>query len=132
MRAIVVLTHSECKRLIAKGIAQLPEVKEALESHRIFVSRGSTTSYILEELLGEPIKKQHYVAGQMTGDKETLYRFGSLKAEKRLKEIVIDKGVKREVDNFQEALLEFKPGDLIFKGGNTLLKLSFILAYLEV
>ncbi len=120
MRAIVVLTHSECKRLIAKGIAQLPEVKEALESHRIFVSRGSTTAYILEELLGEPIKKQHYVAGQMTGDKETLYRFGSLKAEKRLKEIVIDKGVKREVDNFQEALLEFKPGDLIFKGGNTL------------
>jgi hypothetical protein len=120
MRAIVVLTHSECKRLIAKGIAQLPEVKEALEKHRIFVSRGSTTAYVLEELLGEPIEKRHYVAGQMTGDKRTLYRFGSLKAEKRLKEIVIDKGVKKEVDDLKEALSEFEPGDIIFKGGNTL------------
>lgn len=120
MRAIVVLTHSECKRLIAKGVAQLPEVKEALEKHKIFVSRGSTTAYVLEELLGEPIEKRHYVAGQMTGDKNTLYRFGSLKAEKRLKEIVIDKGVKEEVDDFKEALLKFGPGDLIFKGGNTL------------
>ncbi len=120
MRAIIVLTHSECKRLIAKGIAELPEVKEALEKHRIFVSRGSTNAYVLEELLGEPIEKRHYVAGQMTGDKKTLYRFGSLRAEKRLKEIVIDKGVKKEVDDFKEALLEFEPGDLIFKGGNTL------------
>ncbi|MCE7746797.1 MAG: hypothetical protein GPJ51_00240 [Candidatus Heimdallarchaeota archaeon] len=120
MRAIIVLTHSECKRLIAKGVAQLPEVKEALEKHRIFVSRGSTTAYVLEELLGEPINKPHYVAGQMTGDKEDLYRFGSLKIDKRLKEVVIDKGMKKEVDNFQEALLEFEAGDIIFKGGNTL------------
>ncbi|MHA1446564.1 MAG: hypothetical protein ACTSSN_07730, partial [Candidatus Heimdallarchaeaceae archaeon] len=95
MRAIIVLTHSECKRLIARGIAQLPEVKEALEKHRIFVSRGSTTAYVLEELLGEPLNKPHYVAGQMTGDKKDLYRFGSLKIDKRLKEEVIDKGVKK-------------------------------------
>ena len=120
MRAIVVLTHSECKRLIAKGITELPEVKEALEKHKIFIARGSTTAYVLEELLGEPIDKQHYVAGQVTGNKKDLFRFGSLKVEKRLKEIVIDKGVKKEVDDFKEALLEFKPGDIIFKGGNAL------------
>ena len=105
MRALVVLTHSECKRLIARGIKKHPEVQEALKKGRIFVSRGSTTAYVLEELLGEPIEKRHYVAGQMTGDKKTLYRFGSLKAEKRLKEVVIDKGVKRVVDDFKEALL---------------------------
>ena len=120
MRALVVLTHSECKRLIARGIKQHPEVKEALEKGRIFVARGSTTAYVLEELLGEPIKKSHYVAGQVTGEKKDLYRLGSLKGEKRLKEIVIEKGVKREVENFREALQSFEPGDVIFKGGNTL------------
>ena len=120
MRALVVLTHSECKRLIARGIKHHPEVQEALKNGKIFVSRGSTTAYVLEELLGENIDKSHYVAGQMTGDKENLFRFGSLKGEKRLKEVVIDKGEKIEVDNFKEALQTFQPGDVIFKGGNTL------------
>jgi hypothetical protein len=120
MRALVVLTHSECKRLIARGIKQHPEVQDALKNGKIFVSRGSTTAYVLEELLGESIVKSHYVAGQMTGDKENLYRFGSLKGEKRLKEVVIVKGVKKEVDDFREALQSFEPGDVIFKGGNTL------------
>ncbi|NPD88806.1 MAG: hypothetical protein HGN29_08770 [Asgard group archaeon] len=120
MRALVVLTHSECKRLIARGIKQHPEVQEALEKGKIFVSRGSTTAYVLEELLGEPINKSHYVAGQVTGEKRDLFRLGSLKGEKRLKEVVIDKGVKKEVDSFKEALQSFEPGDVIFKGGNTL------------
>lgn len=120
MRALVVLTHSECKRLIARGIKEHPEVKDALKNGKIFVSRGSTTAYVLEELLGETINKSHYVAGQMTGDKKDLFRFGSLKGAKRLKEVVIEKGVKREVDNFKDALQSFEPGDIIFKGGNTL------------
>ena len=120
MRALVVLTHSECKRLIARGIKEHPEVKDALKDGKIFVSRGSTTAYVLEELLGEPFNKSHYVAGQMTGDKNDLFRFGSLKGEKRLKEVIIEKGVKREVDNFKDALQSFEPGDIIFKGGNTL------------
>ena len=57
MRALVVLTHSECKRLIARGIKEHPEVQEALKNGRIFVSRGSTTAYVLEELLEEQIDK---------------------------------------------------------------------------
>ncbi len=120
MKAQVILTHSECKRFIAKGILELPEVQDALQKSRIFIARGSTTAYVLEELLGEPVEKHHYIAGQVTGDKENLFRFGSLKAHKRLKEIVIEKGQKREVESFQTELRNFQPGDLIFKGGNTL------------
>jgi hypothetical protein len=120
MRALIVLTHSECKRLIARGIAKHPEVKEALIEGKIFVARGSTTAYVLEELLDQPIDKSHYVAGQITGDKDILFRYGSLKPDKRLKEVVIDKGNKKEVDDFKEALKDFQPGDVIFKGGNTL------------
>ena len=120
MRALIVLTHSECKRLIAKGIMELPDVKEALEKHKIFISRGSTTAYVLEELLGEKVKKEHYVAGHVTGDKKNLFRLGSLKGEKRLKEIIIEKGSKREIDDIGEEIKDFQPGDLIFKGGNAL------------
>ncbi len=120
MRALIVLTHSECKRLIARGLKEHPEVKYALDEGKIFVSRGSTTAYVLEELTGIPFEKHHYVAGQMTGDREKLYRYGSLKGEKRLKEIVIDKGVKHEINNVHDELSKFEPGDVIFKGGNTL------------
>ncbi len=120
MRALVVLTHSECKRLIARGLVEHPEIKEALKDSKIFVSRGSTTAYVLEELLGEKIDKARYVAGQVTGDKENLFRLGSLKAEKRLKEVVLDKGKKIEVDDLSESIKEFKPGDIIIKGANTI------------
>ena len=120
MRALIVLTHSECKRLIARGLKEHHEVKYALEEGKIFVSRGSTTAYVLEELIGVPIEKHHYIAGQMTGDKQNLYRYGSLKAEKRLKEVVLEKGVKKEINSLHEELKKFEPGDVIFKGGNTL------------
>lgn len=120
MRALVVLTHSECKRLIAKGLMEHPEIKEALKSAKIFVSRGSTTAYVLEEILGEEIDKFHYVAGQVTGNKETLFRLGSLNTEKRLKEVVIEKGKKIEIDDLREIIKELHPGDIIIKGANTL------------
>ena len=68
MRAIVVLTHSECKRLIARGLLKHPEIEDALKDGKIFVARGSTTAYVLEELLGKPIEKSHYIAGQVTGE----------------------------------------------------------------
>ncbi|MFW9852446.1 MAG: hypothetical protein ACFFDS_05865 [Candidatus Thorarchaeota archaeon] len=120
MRAIVVLTHSECKRLIARGILKHPDIEDALKDGKIFVARGSTTAYVLEELLRETIEKYHYVAGQVTGDKEKLFRLGSLKGEKRLKEVVVDKGTKREIDDIKTELKEFMPGDVMIKGGNTL------------
>lgn len=120
MRALVVLTHTECKRLIARGLKEHPEIKEALKASKIFISRGSTTAYVLEELAGEEIHKPHYVAGQVTGDKEKLFRLGSLKGEKRLKEVVLDKGKKIEIDDLSETVKNFHPGDVIIKGANTL------------
>lgn len=120
MRALVVLTHSECKRLIARGLLEHPEIKEALKANKIFVARGSTTAYVLEELTREKFEKSLYVAGQVTGDKEKLFRLGSLEVEKRLKEVIIDKGKKTEIDDLKEAIRDFQPGDVIIKGANTL------------
>ena len=64
MQALFTLTPSESKRLIGKGIAALPEVQNAKQNGYLLVSRGSTTAYCLEEILGEKIPKERYAVGQ--------------------------------------------------------------------
>lgn len=55
MKAQVCLTVNEAKRIIAKGIAALPEVKRALRSGSIFLKGGTTVSAVCEELIGKPL-----------------------------------------------------------------------------
>ncbi len=119
MRALIALTQPECKRIIAKGIAEHPLVHETLKEGKIFVARGSTNAYIIEELAKNSIAKNHYVAGQMTGDKE-LFRFGSLNADKRLPEMVFDQGMLKNVTDSEIEIKNLGPNDLIFKGANAL------------
>jgi hypothetical protein len=62
--ALVSLTPSEAKRVIAKGVAALPEVKRAMQRGLIVVGRGTTNAFVAEELTGEKIEnKSHYAAG---------------------------------------------------------------------
>ncbi len=65
MQALFTLTPAESKRLIARGIVSMPEVRQAMEEGYLIVGRGSTNAYIVEELLGESIEKERYVAGQI-------------------------------------------------------------------
>lgn len=117
-RSLIVLTDSECKRLIAKGITRHTLVIKTLKVGKIFIGRGSTNAYILEELTDKEFKKAHYVAGQVTGDKKTLHRLSALKSEKRLPEVFLENG---DVKNITEGTLQiFTPNDLIIKGGNVL------------
>ena len=53
MKALFVFTPNESKRLIGKAVAALPEVKNALRRTNIMVSHGSTSVYVLEEILGK-------------------------------------------------------------------------------
>lgn len=52
MRAQVSLTVPEGKRLIARAIASLPEVRWALENGRVLLKGGTTVSALAEELVG--------------------------------------------------------------------------------
>ena len=62
--ALVALKPSESKRVIAKGVAALPEVKRAMERGLIVVGRGTTNAFVAEELTGEKIEnKSRYAAG---------------------------------------------------------------------
>ncbi len=66
MKAEVVLTVSECKRLIAKGVAAIPYVQERLEKGIIVVNTGSTNAAVYEELTGTKIDKRAYLTGRTT------------------------------------------------------------------
>ena len=60
--AQVTLTVHEAKRIIAKGIAQLDCVQEALKSGKIFLKGGTTVSAVSEELVGRPMR----ISGRIT------------------------------------------------------------------
>ena len=52
-KLLVSLTPSESKRLIAKGLLALDEVQTALKEGYLCVTLGTTSSYLVEEILGE-------------------------------------------------------------------------------
>ena len=68
MRALFVLTPAESKRLIAKAVAEMEEVKRAKESGKMLIGHGSTNVYVVEEVLGkekvsELWKRESYISG---------------------------------------------------------------------
>ena len=115
MRALITLTPSESKRLIAKGVAALPSIKNALKNHTIIVAGGTTNAFLLEELLGETIdKKSSYTVGIVTEGKT-----GVTVEKGRIHPFVITKGKTREKEfRWKSYLTEIGPGDIFIKGGN--------------
>jgi hypothetical protein len=114
MQAIFTLTPAESKRLIAKGVAALPEIKNALKNGYLLVGRGSTNAYILEELLGEKIKKEAYVAGQIV--KGIMCVLGP---NERIKPMIFHQGKVLAVEP-ATVLDKLSPGDILLKGANAL------------
>ena len=111
-RAIVVLTPSASKRLIAKAVKEMPEVKRALKKGRIIIIGGTTNAYVAEEILGKKVDKFWYAAGRIA--------FGELGANesgKRINPYVLENG--KVVDKTpKEMLQEFTADDVYIKGAN--------------
>lgn len=63
MKAVFTLTPAEGRRLIAKGIVQMPEVRAAWENGYIVLVGSTINGYIAQELLGLSIEPQRYTAG---------------------------------------------------------------------
>lgn len=111
-KALVCLTPSESRRLIAKGVAGLPEVKHALAHGRVVIAVGTTNTYVAEEILGEKMPRGSFVAGFVgpQGLWET-------PPEVRLNPVVLVRGDR--VDRRpREVLEEFEAGDVFIKGAN--------------
>ncbi|HHY95315.1 MAG TPA: hypothetical protein GX513_09940 [Firmicutes bacterium] len=111
-KALVCLTPAESKRLIAKGVAALPEVKGALTEGRLVIAVGTTDTYVAEEILGEPFPKGPFAAGFVgpQGLMETA-------PDVRMVPVVLVKGKRVDVHP-REILEEFGEGDVFIKGAN--------------
>lgn len=109
------LTVSESKKLIALGIANLPMVKEKMESGMIIITKGSTNTYIAEQLCDTIIPTAKFITGHFVPNNKKQINEGV----KPLSEIVLINGKRVEM-RYEDALKRMTPGDIIFKGGNLL------------
>ena len=109
------LTVSESKRLIAKGISELPIVKNKLQKGMIIVTKGTTNTYIAEELIGQSIEHGSFLTGHFVPEGQVQLN----KDKKKIGEIVFKDGKQLDI-TYVEALKMLQPGDIVLKGGNLL------------
>jgi hypothetical protein len=115
MKALVTLTSSESKRLIARGVAALPSVQNALEKHTIIVAGGTSNAFVAEELLGIKIEdKTGYTLGIVTDG-----TLGISHSSKKTAPYVIKEGKPLET-SWIDYLPKLEQGDIFIKGGNAL------------
>ncbi|MBM2825475.1 MAG: hypothetical protein HW402_1139 [Dehalococcoidales bacterium] len=122
-KALVTLTPAESKRLIAKGVAAMPEVKNALKSGIIIFARGTTNTYVAEEIMQTSsenkaaydhniINKAEYSRGIIT--------HGELTSNRRRgtgTDFVLKNGKIWDIRP-QEVIPQFTRDDVFFKGAN--------------
>ncbi|MHB1416103.1 MAG: hypothetical protein ACYC1C_12715 [Chloroflexota bacterium] len=109
---ILALTPAESKRLIAKAVVRLPEVRRAREEGRIIVGNGTTTGFVAAELLGEDLPWFKFCAGLICDG-----MLASTRKEDRMLPYVFDKGVPVDIPS-REAVAELKAHDVFVKSGN--------------
>ncbi len=111
------LTVAESKRLIAKGVAALPEVILAMEERTVVVATGTTNAYVLEELWGKKIDKRAYRSG-ITTPKEP-EKDPKEQPEKIADKVFIKGKVADEYDRITIGP-HLNKGDIYIKGANVL------------
>ncbi|MDO8637769.1 MAG: hypothetical protein Q7R34_16295, partial [Dehalococcoidia bacterium] len=110
---IAVFTPSESRRLIARAVANMPEVKNALLNNILIIARGVTNAFVAEEILGIKIDdKSRYTLGCITGGELTANT-----GEDRMKPFVLVKGQKSDISP-REALKDFDGQSVYIKGAN--------------
>ncbi|MDD5475002.1 MAG: hypothetical protein PHU03_00635 [Syntrophales bacterium] len=114
MQALLTLTSSESKRLIAKAVSVMTEVQEAMNEGYLIVGRGSTNAYIAEELLERSIEKEKYVAGQVIRGVLCALLQGI-----RLQPVTFHRGEILEVEP-STLIGKLGRGDILLKGANAI------------
>jgi hypothetical protein len=117
---VVVLSSEESKRIIAKGIALLPEVIKARREGIIGLAMCSSAGYVAEELLGKPLDD---LSGYCSG---YISKWGYCFADPELQhpQIVFSGGEVHFLKRPKQSLMQFLPKmgheDIIIKSGNAL------------
>jgi hypothetical protein len=113
-QALVVLTPAESKRLLAKTVAALPEVRAALKNGRVIVPSGSSMAFVLEELTGERVEPYRYSMGFIAEGMLTMSA-----PEDRIPAALLVKGERVDTP-YPEFIKTMEKGDVIIKGATAL------------
>ena len=116
VQAEAILTVAEGKRLIGRGVAQMPIVRRALKKGMVIITKGTTNTYVAEEILGRKLPHGPLVYGRVYPAKGG----ERLEKQKPMPEIVLVDGKEAKDLPFAEALTKLQPGDVVIKGGNAL------------
>lgn len=113
-KLLVTLTPAESKRLIAKGLLATDAARGALKNGYLCVTLGTTSSYIVEEILGKYDKTKHLAGVVVPKGLSVTMR------ETRAYDAIFHKG--RQIDNKKvvDMLSELGHGDVIVKSPNAL------------
>ena len=110
------LTPSEGKRLIAKGIAALPQIKKAMEENTVAVISGTTNAPIAFELLRSICREQEF-------DHRNFFRGLTVPAGTDVKsefmgDVIIQKGTWLQGKTIFDVENDLGKDDIILKGAN--------------
>lgn len=116
MKAVFTLTPAESRRLLAKAVVQMEEVKQANEKGYVIICGGVTNGMIAEELLGwEDVEPQRSTAGISTSGVLCV----TPPEERKGAPVIVHQG--QAVDmTIPEALADFHPETVVIKGGNAI------------
>ena len=110
-----ILTVAESKRLIAKAVAQMPIVRNALTHGMVIVIKGTTNAYVAEAITGQKVDHAAFVTGRIEPEKATQ----KLSPAKPANHLILEKGKVIEI-SLADALKKLKAGDVVMKGANAL------------
>lgn len=118
------LTPSAGKRLIAKAMLHIDEVKQALEKNTVVIIAGTTNAYIAEEMLDavgqrQDFSRKGFVRGITLPPSYKLNEAGRLPGDNGFAgDVVIRNGKwEKNVDIF-DVVDSLRKGDVIIKGAN--------------
>ena len=114
MKTQITLSVAEAKRLIAKAVVQLPEVKQALQKGKVLLKGGTTVSAISEELGHNPLRISGRISARGT-------MASKITESEYAHSILIDRGEVRHIDEeIADTSKELGDADVIIISGNAL------------
>ncbi|MGM9573259.1 MAG: hypothetical protein ACI3VJ_02420 [Hominicoprocola sp.] len=115
MKTVFTLTSSESRRLIAKAVVQMPEVKKAWEDAYVLLAGGTTNAFIAQELLHDrSIDPSRCTVGISSNGVLCVTHPDSRKSFPN----VFYKGEAKPEKTLTEALSDFHPETVVIKGAN--------------
>lgn len=115
MKALFTLTPAESRRLIAKAVAAMEEVRRAWKDAYVLLASGTTNAFVAQELLGDPnIRPELCGVGVSSNGVLCI----SDPESRRSYANVFYKGEARPDKSYADAFNDFHPETVVIKGAN--------------